>query len=322
MADVSRNSRGQLLLVGALTFAVILIALAVLLNAAIYTGNVATRDAGPGSDEAIEFRWETSSMVRSTMHDLNARQNESYANLRENLTATIGDWDTAMQTHTGESLTAATVETAAVTNGTTVRQTAPRNFTSASEAANWTVANDSTVRSFRMNVSQDSLASPENIIDGVVGADSPSYYNIEFDDGSTSYTAQVRATNGSDVIVRVRDSSENQVGTDCQVTPTDDWVWINITSTKIGGENCPALEQAFDGLDDRYTISYGNSENVNGTYSLVVDRPLDQLATGAATDGTPTATQALYSAELRLTYRSTNVYYESDRRIAPGERDD
>lgn len=323
MADVSQKDRGQLLLVGALTLAVTLVALAVLLNAAIYTGNVATRDAGPGSDEAIEFKLEASVMVHSTMNDLNARENESYANLRQNFTATVSDWETAMRTHSSSSLAAATVENFSdPTSGTTVRQQEPRNFTSANRGANWTVANDSTVRAFRMNISQDSLASPDDIVNGFVGDDSPTYYSVEFDDNTTSYTAQVRATNGSEAIVRVLDSSGSQVESDCQVTPDDDWLWINITSAHVGGEDCPALEQLFDGLGDRYTISYANSENVNGTYSLVVDRPLDQLETGAATDGTPTATQALYSAEFRLTYRSADVQYESDLRIAPGETDD
>ncbi|MFO7834251.1 MAG: hypothetical protein R6V31_09420, partial [Halohasta sp.] len=61
MADVvsrNRGERGQLLLITALALAVILLTVALLLNAAVYTENVATRETAADSRDAIAFRGE------------------------------------------------------------------------------------------------------------------------------------------------------------------------------------------------------------------------------------------------------------------------
>ena len=50
------TDRGQLLLITALAIAVILVTVALLLNAAIYTENVATRDTTADGAAAIEVR--------------------------------------------------------------------------------------------------------------------------------------------------------------------------------------------------------------------------------------------------------------------------
>ena len=330
MADV--DDRGQLLLVGALTFAVMLVALAVLLNAAIYTGNVATRDAGPGAGQAIEYENEAASMARTTMATLNDWDNEGYADRRQNFSDTVDVWSRNARTHAAAALADAEVEVLGdPTRGTTIEQTAERNMTSAGTQANWTVANDTTVRAFRLNVSQDSLQEPpdDDVVDLIFGVnETPRYFQVRIDDGDDDWRVYfARDANADDtdddVAVRVQHDGST-VGDPCSVLADDDRVVVDITGTQVGGEHCGALAEMFDGLETPYTVSYRNGNNATGTYSLVADRRIDRLNTGADTTGAtePAATPALYDADLRIAYRSDDVYYENEFRIAPGEADD
>ena len=317
MADV--DDRGQLMLVGALTLAVMLVALAVLLNAAIYTGNVATRDAGPGTAEVIEYEDEATSMARQVIQSMD---DSDYPTLRGNFTDAVDGWSEATSAHSSVGLADASLEPVGDPDpGTEIRQSTSRNVTSASEAANWTVANDTAVRAFRMNLSQDSLATPNNVFTDLLTDESPGYYYAEFDDGSSVYRVQVRGTDDGDAIVRVLNGADNQVGSDCETT--EDRVLVDVTGATVGGDACPALGTVFDNLGDTYTLSYRNSENAKGTYSMVVDSRIGKLSTGADTTGSaePSATRTLYGADLRVTYRSADVYYRSEFRVAPGEPD-
>lgn len=330
MADV--DDRGQLLLVGALTFAVMLVALAVLLNAAIYTGNVATRDAGPGTGQAIEYENEAASMARATMAAVNDRENGSYADRRQNFTGTVDAWSRNAHTHAAAALADAEVEVLGdPTRGTAISQTAERNMTDSNTEANWTVANDTKVRSFRLNVSQDSLQTPpsdENLTDRLFGENTtPHYFQVGFDDGTDQYSV-LFAQNASDSVTEdvtiLVQHDGTTIGDPCAVPADNDRVVVDITGTQVGDEHCATLQTMFDGLDATYNVTYRNGANATGTYSLVADRRIGQLKTGANTTGVtePSATPALYDADLRITYRSDDVYYRTEFRIAPGEADD
>ncbi len=55
MEDVNHD-RGQLILITGLVIAAVLVGTVMILNTAIYTENLATRDTGDDTSEAIEFR--------------------------------------------------------------------------------------------------------------------------------------------------------------------------------------------------------------------------------------------------------------------------
>ncbi|MBP1986732.1 hypothetical protein [Halolamina salifodinae] len=319
MADV--DDRGQLLLVGALTFAVMLVALAVLLNAAIYTGNVATRDAGPGTGEAIEYENGAAAMVETTIASLNERGNASYADLRQTLNRTIVRWSEVMRPHSGATLADTTLRNVSIENGTRIAQTETGAFTNNSTAAgarNWNVSADSRVRAFRLNVSRSSLNDTDNpVADGA--------FEVRFANGSHDWTVYLHRTGSGNVSVTavgVDDASES-----CSVD-TGSRAIVDLTAETIDGRECPALA-SLSRLDGPYDIQYRNATDgagdpqVTGTYSLVVDRSLDPSVTEADTDADGlNATAALYGADLRLTYRTADVYYNSEFRVAPGEADD
>ncbi|GAB7093384.1 hypothetical protein JCM30237_05360 [Halolamina litorea] len=327
MADV--DDRGQLLIVGAFTFAVMLVALAVLLNTAIYTGNVATRDAGPGTGEAIEYEGEAATMARDSLGAVNEREGATYADLRGNFTRAVDDWVAITRVHGATSLAGGGLEPVGdPTRGTLIEQPNERNFTSAATARNWTVANDSTVRAFRLNVTQDSLETPPDgdLVDIIFGEDErPNYFHVRIDDGAETWRIYFARDANDSVSEDVTLSVDHDGSSDACSAPADNGtVAVDITGAELGGSHCEPLENMTTALDDSYTVSYRNGVNGTGTYSLVSNRAIGRLDTGADTTGAndPTAERALYDATFRVTWRTADVYYQSELRIAPGEADD
>ncbi|WP_049980475.1 DUF7261 family protein [Halolamina rubra] len=310
MADV--DDRGQLLLVGALTLAVMLVALAVLLNAAIYTGNVATRDAGTGAGEAIEYEGEARTMAQASIDGVDG---DSYAEIRGNFTDSVDGWDDLVHTHSAASLAATNVTTADMTNGSRIGQDTDRNFTDDNGNSTWTVAEDSHARAFRLNVTQGDLAS---------GASDA--FQVTFNDSTDEWGVYVHTNSDDNVSVTVENETDTEVGS-CTVDPgDDDRAVIDITDGTVAGQDCPEL-RFFENLSGTYTVGYVDTldggEQVNGTYSLVVDQPEGSLVTGADEDaGAPAVSPALYSANLSVTYRSSDLLYKSEIRVAPGEAGD
>ncbi|QKY19361.1 hypothetical protein B4589_002835 [Halolamina sp. CBA1230] len=314
MADV--DDRGQLMLVGALTLAVMFVALAVLLNAAIYTGNVATRDAGPGTGEAIEYEGEATAMSRAVLESIHESGSE-YAALNEEFNRTVEGWSGAAGTHVTVALADTELAEIDTTRGTRISQSTDRNFTDTEGNPNWIVADDTQSRAFRMNVTRESLVSSDTPIDD--GAFRVTFTESGDDDVWKVYLHQEGT---DDVSVTVLDPDGND---DTCTVETGERAVIDITAGTVDGEPCPEM-RFFGNLSEPYTIRYvdavdGGDDQVEGTYSVVVDRPRDSLDTGAREGDQPSAVRTLYSAELRVTYRSANVYYQSEFRVAPGEPD-
>jgi len=320
MADVARfreADRAQLFLVGALSLAVIFVVLAVLLNTAIYTGNIATRDPGPGTGEVVEYEQAAIAMADRTLADANTYNNSSYDDLESTFQDTVVVWSDTANVHSSTSLADAHVSTLATVRGTKIGQNHERNFTDAAGAVNWTVANDTQARSFSMTVEQDSLG------DDNLFADDPEFA-IEFDGDGTTLTLYIynSQTVSNDVTVALYE--DGSAVDDCSVSAGgDDRVDIDLSDSQLAGDDCSALEALHDRLPDRYDTEFQNGDYAAGTYSLVVDRPVDSLQTGAdeSGDAAPYAAPALYSAELQVTYRSSTTYYRTEERVAPGEPD-
>lgn len=316
MADV--DDRGQLLLVGALTLAVMLVALAVLLNAAIYTGNVATRDAGPEAGAVIEYENEAMSMARDTMNSLNERDGESYPHLRQNFTDTVGVWSNMSRAHSAASLSDAEVVAVTVRNGTLIRQDEHREFTSNDGDKNWDVANDTTASELRLNVSQDSLYSNDGTEDAIENG-----FRVTFDDDDDRHVQIYSLDDSNNVTVGVGSEDSERLG-ECSVDSGENGhVVVELVSGEVGDEPCPELTELFDRVDDQYDIQIEYGSRASGAYSMHVDRDVDEVSTTTDKDADgPHASAILYSADLELTYRTTDIYYQKNFTVAPGEADD
>ena len=86
MADMSASTRdrGQMILVGAFALSMTFVALALLLNSAVYTENLASRSIDAGASEAIEFREEARA---ATVGILEYLANDGSGTFEENLAA-------------------------------------------------------------------------------------------------------------------------------------------------------------------------------------------------------------------------------------------
>lgn len=103
MADVtvSRRDRGQMLLVGAFALSLVFVALALLLNSAIYTENLTTRSSGDDTQETVEFSREARLTARGILANL-----ESSGGSDAEFESAMNDWtDRAARHYTADGVT-------------------------------------------------------------------------------------------------------------------------------------------------------------------------------------------------------------------------
>ncbi len=322
------DDRGQLLLVTALALGVLLVSLALLLNTAIYTENLATRSADPGSADALGHQRDAVQGVGGAIAYVNAHHAETNETLHANLTASVRAWDDATARHAAVDADAAVASVASTTNGTQAVQNRTRNFTAADGAADWNlttdVAPDRGLRAFRLSVYPGELAS-------VASPDSPSasaltstfYVNVTEDDGDWHRIHVYE--NGSEAQVATYDGATVETSANCSAAPTNDTVAVDLTAGTVGGDECAPLS-AFSDADDQFDVAYRNANAVNGTYSVVVNRSTLGADPGAfdtrSSGNVPYSAPAVYAVEVDLAFESQRVTYEATVRIAPGEAGD
>jgi len=319
MADVSRfvrrlggdTDRGQLLLVGALALAVLFVALALLLNTAIYTGNLATRDAGVDAAPVIEYTAESRTAGVEAIRSVNDRNNSDLTNLSTALRSTITRWDEQASHHRAVGGDLAAVEVAGVTNGTRIQQDDDsRDFTNETGGEDWTVAADSDlsgIRSLRFAVEESTLA-----YNPTIGPDEVFTVEIDSDTGTT--TLYVYDTD-DEPEVHVNDGGDT--GT-CQSDTGGTFV-IDVANESVGGASCPALSNLTDVGGD-ISVDFRDSHRAGGTYSMVLDEQQSGLSTLGVDDadgGTPYWTDAIYSAQFNVTYRTEDIDYAAGIEVRP-----
>jgi len=295
----SGRSRGQVMLIAAFVLAVSFLAVAVMLNAVIYSENLATRGEDARGSEAIAYRADVAD---------GAGQLLEYANDNE---TTFGN-RTAAFNHTLRSMYNDTARVQAIdgigtslsvrsiSNGTLVAQRDPtRNFTDTTGSGNWTLVEDaSNTRAFRINVTNQSAL-----------ADSASdAFTVNVSDGTDEWSVSIYGNNTT-TMVAINGSSTCTVGR----TPS-----IDVTGGEINGEQCESLVFA-TGVTSDYDIEFEEAGAIVGTVSLVANTT-DYDPDNYDSDG-PNVEAVIYSATLSLRHESVDHIYATDLRVAPGETD-
>ena len=93
MADVSRfarSNRAQFILVSGLLIAVVLVALVLLLNATIYTENVATRGVDSGANDALKYQGTITGSVAGLVEEENEQEHTEWDVLETNVNSSVG----------------------------------------------------------------------------------------------------------------------------------------------------------------------------------------------------------------------------------------
>lgn len=308
------TDRGQLLLVGALAMAVLFVALALLLNTAIYTGNLATREAGVDGTAAIDYVGASEDAGAAAIRSVNERNNSSHAALLTALEATMAAWDDDAAHHRATAGDLAAVDVVGVTNGTQLRQNdSARNFTNQSYGADWTLVADAEgvtgVHSVRLTVDASRLRSTSDPV-----ADDAFHVSVSSDPGTRRlYLYDDSGTPRARLV-------EPSGATTCTVgSVTAGTFVVDVPNASVGGASCPALANLTD-TEGSVTIAYRDGDAAGGTYRLVVDEPSTALSLSefaAAGSGQPYWTDGLYAAEFRVAYRTPQLDYEARIEVVP-----
>ena len=324
MADVTPFSRvesadrGQLFLVTALAIAVMLVSLALILNTAIYTENIATRTTDTQLDDATSGQ-RALVAASGTILDAENRNGGSASDIDSRFDSSLANWSTTAGTlEAANGFTIDATYTGTNTTGLRIHQDDPsRNFTDNTSDDDWEVVDDGRVRGIRLNVSQDDLSTTES-----------SAFTVHLDDQDgvgTDVNVSMHA-NGSNVVVTVRNDT-GLVGA-CEVEPpSGDSLVVDVGSKTVGDRYCGPLEAVHDGIDGDVDVRFDNAQNVSGTYELYAtadDDDLLDLFDGAeyASVGSgywPVQQDALYAANVTFVFYSSDTTVEKEIRIAPGE---
>lgn len=315
----SRTDRGQLFLIGALALAVLFVGLALLLNTAIFTENLATRSTDPGTGQAVGFSEAaergTSGLLYRANHD---PSNTDYGLVETDFERNLGNWSNATALHNTRDARLSSVTVSGYTEGARIEQTdSSRNFSNETgDATAWTLATDTHAREFRMTVEAGSLES--TTLASILGGADP--FEVRLTNSTGTYHVYVYRQSGE-----VRVAVERPDGTDAMCgASVGSHADIDLTRGTINDTACPALELLGTlptGAGDTVDVEYRNGEDAVGTYELTVDDDADvetaNLANGAGS--APFHTDAMYAVELDVTYRSSEVYFTETLRVAPGE---
>jgi hypothetical protein len=307
-SDGSEGDRGQIILVTAFALAVAFVALSVVINGAIFTQNLATRGDTAGGGDALQQRQQAEQMVGDLLEHENEDSSPDDQDLEEAIRE-LGNASSYQQSVAGRAVNYTAVSTS---NGTRVFQSSPGNFSNTTGANNWTVAESvGDTRRFDIDVTDTGeLEDP---------GDKP--FAVTLTNASSGDTWQLVLTEDSNItLTTTYVNGTDSFSRTCTASSSLSDVTVNVTGGLFAGKPCPALAFArnvsggTDGLGT-YNVHFNNTQNVKGTYSLTVN-------TTAGTADAPNDEEILYSATVQYTYRTANLVYETDIRVAPGEPDD
>lgn len=316
--------RGQLLIVGALAIAVLVLGLGAVFNSPAVTDQLAASVEADATGDAEQFRYTVRRGVAGTLRSVNFPEapstrshrrldgelprnltdNSSHAVLRDRLAAEVGNWSGLTARLDAVEQRGTHTELVGVTNGRRIAQYEHRNLTNQTGTTDWTlVENASGIRGFRLNVSQDSLAD----------CDTSDCFAVELRNDTSTWTVTVGNESGD---VRVSVTGPN--GTEA-CTASGEYVLVGLTAATVGGDDCAAL--ATLGGDGRLdTVEYRNGDRAAGRYHLVVNATVAEEPHFEGPGG-PEVADALYDADVRLRLRTETLTYRTTIRVAPGESD-
>lgn len=316
-APASDEDRAQLILITGLALAVILVAVVLLLNTAIYSENLATRGVDAGGAEAVDFRDGTVDDVAAIMH--REHRNESTDAAPDDFEASAAVYANAIADLRARDGVIADVRAVTNVTGHFVAQDelddgSHRNMTDAAGTESWVLASNVTrTRNYHLTVDSASLDGPDSF---VVVTERP------------NATWTMSLSNGADDAIDVTvNNGTHTVSETFEHAPGEN-VTIDVTGGTVNGDPFPALvwaEHVQNGTVE-YDLRYENGDAVAGTYHFVVDQmdtPSNEQYGDPPSDRSsqPYVVDAVYSADVAVSHRTPELEYADVIRVAPGERD-
>ncbi|QHS16010.1 hypothetical protein GWK26_01950 [haloarchaeon 3A1-DGR] len=335
----SRTDRGQLFLVAAIVLAVLFVTLAVLLNSVIYSGTLATRDAGADADVPIEYHGMAADvgerlLASANDHDGTATHATLSATVEDGITA----WENASTRHAARRGRVTTVTGVATTDGSRISDEptgTDDHFHPAENPSrhNWTLATSVSVRNYTIEAdpseSIDPDGDPANVTDSffVAFGDAHALHLYENPDDSSKSCLVRRDVDGA------VDAAADDADLSDPVCVGSGTIVVDVTNGTVAPGDDPEDTTTFDdsffaSVGRAHSITYWNGDAVTGSYDLQVNEPagsIDSTPSDAyddpadPDDGDPIIEAVVYDVSYDVRYRSEDVRYETSIRVAPGE---
>ena len=310
--------RGQILVIMGLLVAVMLVALALVLNSAIFAENLSTRETAD-SEEPSAYAVDAGATVAGVYDRTNANDTRKAVYANASFNESFETWaDSRSDTAAENGALFEADWTAHV--GWRLEQTKNRSFTPTDDDSRteWTVVDGvQNISAFELSVNRTKLYN---------GADPAAFY-VLVSDGTDTWKVFVYRNGGGDIVVSADDPT-----TTPQCTRATDRAVIDIRNGTVAGTDCAALDFPAS-LDGKLSVEFRNvqdgsgTERVNGTYTLVVNGS-DAIARDAdghptqfnvSGEATPTATAVVYAVRYDTRYQRKEVVHDVEGWHSPRE---
>jgi cytoskeletal protein RodZ len=313
-AGERRDDRGQLFLVGALSLGVLFVGFALLLNTAIFTENLATRNTDPGTDPSISYRSAAATAAEEIMvrENANNTDDQTPSTMVDRYERSVAAWGDSTGIHATRRARFVDMTVDSTRAGTRFEQTnVNRNFTNASgTTTDWDLADDRDVRDVQFTVENASLAATPS------GAFT---LELESTDSSKVWNVSIYRASATEVGVEMR----NETHTETCVATVGSHAVVDVSGGVINDTACPELVQTLDLGGEGVDVEFEDGDEAVGTFSLIVsdgaNPSTDDDIVDNEADGSPFVSAVIYSADVTITYQSRDVYYRTLVDLDPPE---
>jgi len=323
VANLRDSDRGQIILVAAFALAVIFVAMALIVNSAIFTENLASRGETAGSNGALDARAMIESSVGNSLEAANRYNTSDPVSAVQDSIENISVQSGRQAARSGRLVDVA-YRSGEETNGRRIFQQEPSSTLANSGGdIDYIVAENVSrvpggngTRAFRLSATSIDFSTPFQVRAINNASDS-------------NETWRMRVTEDSGV-VRIetrRNDTATPITEACEVTSSGPYE-IDVTGGTVNGEPCDALGTTESGENmhfsagatDSYNIRFENADRISGNFSMVVHgSDLDLSAISGNTY--PEDTSALYDVTVGYRYATSDLRYDTEIRVAPGEPD-
>jgi len=296
------DRRGQLLLVAGLGLALAFVVLALVLNAVVFTENLATRNHGE-TDDVVGHERAVEAGVGGLLAETNAYDDTDESSLQAALNDSVATWDVNASLLSAGSGTVTGASVVDAEPGTRVAQPDDRTFTNATGASDWTAATD---------------VAETRRFEAVVTPTGGGPLTVNVSDGATEWRVEV-VENGTNTDVAVRNATALLAST----TVASDTVAVDLTEGTVNGTGVSGWTFA-ENVSAGYDVRVENGASATGRYGFLADRERTALLGDLPSDtyesrggGSPTTAPAVYRVTVGVAVQDDRVTYETNVSVAP-----
>lgn len=323
---VSANGRGQLILVGALTVAVSIVAITVFLNTTLFTESIAPSTASDQLDDARQFDRQTRVETTELLHRINLRErNRTFDQLTENATQGVRNYSellAASHAQSGPASVNVSFDPSASEYGNRTVQLADANLTGPGGAEDWEPLPNGSLTSPRQTVGWFT-------VDMNVEQSNTSFTNLTVNNGSSAERLKLsirKNTTGTETNVTVL--SNPSFGPTERVSCDSSFgrILIDLYRGTVVETTC-ATSSSFTGIEalsPPHAVEIKNGDSLTGEYEYIVNESnpsnpssIPQCDSSPSVPvTTPCSAPAVWQANLSTAYFGTTATYQNSYNVS------